>query len=74
MKVLLAEYATCHDPALAPEGTAMLETIKQSFERCGYEVVQPCGADFAVEIEHLASSCDMGLVIAPDHLLARYTQ
>jgi tyramine---L-glutamate ligase len=74
MKVLLAEYATCHDPALAPEGTAMLEIIKQSFERCGYEVVQPCGGDFALEIERLAPSCDMGLVIAPDHLLARYTQ
>jgi len=74
MKVLLAEYATCHDPALAPEGTAMLEIIKQSFERCGYEVVQPCRGDFALEIERIAPSCDMGLVIAPDHLLARYTQ
>jgi hypothetical protein len=74
MKVLLAEYATCHDPALAFEGAAMLETIKMSFERCGYEVVLPGCGDFAAEIERLAPTCDMGLVIAPDHLLARYMQ
>lgn len=74
MKVLLAEYATSHDPALAPEGAAMLDTIKQSFERCGYEIVLPGCGDFTAEIERLAPCCDMGLVIAPDHLLARYTQ
>jgi len=74
MKVLLAEYATCHDPTLAPEGAAMLETVKQSFERCGYEIVQPGSGDFAAEIERLAPQCAMGLVIAPDNLLARYTQ
>jgi tyramine---L-glutamate ligase len=74
MKVLLAEYATCHDPALAPEGAAMLETLMKSFERCGYEVVLPGSGDFAAEIERLAPGCAMGLVIAPDHLLARYTQ
>jgi len=74
MKVLLAEYATSHDPTLAPEGAAMLETVKQSFERCGYEIVTPGIGDFAAEIERLAPQCAMGLVIAPDHLLARYTQ
>jgi predicted ATP-grasp superfamily ATP-dependent carboligase len=74
MKVLLAEYATSHDLTLAPEGAAMLETVKQSFERCGYEVVLPGCGDFAAEIERLAPQCAMGLVIAPDHLLARYTQ
>jgi len=74
MKVLLAEYASCHDPALAPEGAAMLDTVKESFERCGYEVVLPGCGDFAAEIERLAPACDMGLVIAPDQLLARYTQ
>ncbi|MDP2796479.1 MAG: ATP-grasp domain-containing protein [Methanoregula sp.] len=74
MKVLLAEYATCHDPALAPEGAAMSDTIKKSFERCGYEVVLPGSGDFEAEIERLAPQCAMGLVIAPDHLLARYTQ
>jgi len=74
MKVLLAEYATCHDPALAHEGAAMSETLKMSFERCGYEVVLPGCGDFATEIERLAPACDMGLVIAPDYLLARYTQ
>jgi hypothetical protein len=74
MKVLLAEFATCHDPTLAPEGAAMLDVVKKSFERCGYEVVQPGCNDFAAEIERLAPACDMGLVIAPDHVLARYTQ
>jgi predicted ATP-grasp superfamily ATP-dependent carboligase len=74
MKVLLAEYTTCNDPALAPEGAAMVGTVKKSFERCGYEIVQPGCGDFAAEIERLAPTCDMGLVIAPCHLLARYTQ
>jgi predicted ATP-grasp superfamily ATP-dependent carboligase len=74
MKVLLAEYATAHDPSLAAEGAAMLSVLKQSFERCGYDVMVPGNGDFGAEIEHLARLCDMGLVVAPDHLLARYTQ
>jgi predicted ATP-grasp superfamily ATP-dependent carboligase len=74
MNVLLAEYATAHDPALAPEGAAMLNVLKQSFERCGYRVMLPGNGDFGAEIERIAPSCDKGLVIAPDHLLARYTQ
>ena len=74
MKILLAEYATANDPALAPEGAAMLAVLKKSFERCGYDVESPGTGDFAAEIERIAPSCDMGLVIAPDHLLARYTQ
>lgn len=74
MNVLLAEYATAHDPALAPEGAAMLTVLKNSFERCGYKVILPGNGDFAKEIERIAPSCDMGLVIAPDHLLADYTQ
>ena len=74
MKVLLAEYTTAHDPFLAPEGAAMLAVLEQSFEHCGYDVVVPAGGDFGMEIERLAPACDMGLVIAPDHLIARYTQ
>jgi predicted ATP-grasp superfamily ATP-dependent carboligase len=74
MKVLLAEYTTVHDPVLAPEGAAMLAVLKQSFVHCGYDVVVPAGSDFEMEIERLAPACDMGLVIAPDHLIARYTQ
>ena len=74
MKVLLAEYTTAHDPFLAPEGAAMLAVLKQSFERCGYDVVVPGNGDFGAEVEHIAPLCDMGLVIAPDHLLARYTE
>jgi hypothetical protein len=74
MKVLLAEYTTAHDPSLAPEGAAMLAVVKQSFERCGYDVLVPGTGDLGEEIACIAPQCDMGLVIAPDHLLARYTQ
>ncbi|ABS55438.1 protein of unknown function DUF201 [Methanoregula boonei 6A8] len=73
MKVLLAEYTTARDPALAPEGAAMLDVLVQSFTRCGYEVVLPGPGDFYEEIVRLAPLCDMGLVIAPDHLLAKFT-
>ena len=73
MKVLLAEYATACDPALAPEGAAMLGVLHASFSRCGYEVVQPGTGDFYHEIVRLAPVCDMGLVIAPDPLLAKFT-
>ena len=73
MKVLLAEYTVAHDPGLAPEGAAMLRVLKESFERCGYEVTTPREGDFYDEIQRLAPGCDAGLVIAPDHLLFRYT-
>lgn len=74
MKVLLAEYASAHDPFLAAEGAAMLAVLKKSFERSGYDVVLPNKGEFGAEIERIAPGCMMGLVIAPDHLLARYTQ
>ena len=75
MRVLLAEYTHHHDPALAPEGRAMVTTLQESFERIGYEVVMPSpDADFGDEIRRLAPDCDEALVITPDHLLARYTK
>lgn len=73
MKVLLAEYATARDPALAPEGAAMLDVLHKSFARCGHEVVLPGTGDFYNEIARLAPACGMGLVIAPDPLLANFT-
>lgn len=73
MKVLLAEYTVAHEPALAHEGAAMLSVLKSSFERCGYDVVLPGPGDFGEEITRLASGCDMGLVIAPDNLISKYT-
>ncbi|MBP1928202.1 putative ATP-grasp superfamily ATP-dependent carboligase [Methanolinea mesophila] len=73
MKALLAEYAMFHDPLLAPEGKAMYGVIAGSLERCGYRVTSPEDGDFAEEIRRLAPGCDIGLVIAPDHLLAKYT-
>jgi predicted ATP-grasp superfamily ATP-dependent carboligase len=74
MKILLSEYTVVYDPILAPEGHAMLEVLQRSFERCGHEVILPEGNDLAREIAQLAPSCDMGLVIAPDHLLAHLTR
>ncbi|EJG07848.1 ATP-grasp fold domain protein, DUF201-type [Methanofollis liminatans DSM 4140] len=74
MRAFLAEYTVFHDPDLAIEGRAMLETLSGSFRRCGYEVVTPAGGDLGAEIRALAPSCDVGLVIAPDHLLAPLTR
>ncbi|HEX3000826.1 MAG TPA: ATP-utilizing enzyme (ATP-grasp superfamily), partial [Methanoregula sp.] len=73
MKILLAEYTVAHEPALAHEGAAMLSVLKSSFERCGHDVILPCPGDFGEEITRLAPGSDMGLVIAPDHLLSKYT-
>jgi predicted ATP-grasp superfamily ATP-dependent carboligase len=74
MKALLAEYATSCDPGLAPEGAAMLGVLSGSFRRIGYDVVSPRSGDFDGELERLAPGCDVGLVIAPDHLLFGYTR
>ncbi len=74
MRALIAEYTIISDPSLAPEGQAMFDVLTQSFSRCGYEVVSPREGDFTKEIERLAPSCDVGLVIAPDHLLASFTR
>lgn len=73
MKVLLAEYTIAHDSSLSGEGEAMLSILTSSFGRCGYDVITPGSGDFGGEIARLAPSCDMGLVIAPDHLLSKYT-
>lgn len=74
MKILLAEYTVFHDPMLAPEGRAMLDALRGSFKRCGHEVVTPEGVNFERELSNLAGTCDAGLVIAPDHLLAHFTK
>jgi len=75
MKILIAEYAMVHDPGLAPEGRAMVETLAGSFSRIGYTVMMPgSGADFGDEIRRLAPGCDEALIIAPDPLLARFTK
>ena len=74
MKVLIAEYTGFNDPYLAPEGKAMVEVLRTSFENCGYEVVMPSsGSDFNAEIARLAPECAYGIVIAPDALLSKFT-
>lgn len=75
MNILLAEYTVHNEPALAPEGRAMLQVLTDSFTRIGAKVHSPKpGKDFGEEIARLGATCDEGLVIAPDHLLARYTK
>lgn len=74
MKALIAEYTVFNDPGLAPEGEAMLRVLGESFERCGYEVLSPEDGDFAEEIRRLSPECDVGLVIAPDDILGRFTK
>lgn len=75
MKILLAEYTMSNDPTLAHEGIAMYKTLKASFERCGNKVISPVPKeDFGEEIVRLGPECDIGLVIAPDNLLAHYTK
>ena len=74
MKALIAEYAVSHNPSLAGEGRAMLDTLRGSFERCGYEVLSPEKGDFAEELKRLAPLCDIGLVIAPDSILGKFTK
>ncbi|TAJ44498.1 ATP-grasp domain-containing protein [Methanofollis fontis] len=74
MRAFCAEYTVFHDPDLAVEGRAMLDVLSASFTRCGYEVVTPEGGDLAAEIRTRAPSCDVGLVIAPDDILASLTR
>lgn len=74
MKALIAEYTVFNDPGLAPEGAAMLRVLKESFEHCGYEVLSPRSGDFSGEIGRLAPECDVGLVIAPDDILGKFTK
>lgn len=75
MNILLAEYTVHNEPALAPEGRAMLQVLTDSFTRIGATVHSPQpGKDFGEEIARLGAICDEGLVIAPDYLLARYTK
>lgn len=50
----------------------MLSMLRESFERCGYEVVMPGTGDFMEELIRLAPLCDYALVIAPDNLLAGF--
>jgi predicted ATP-grasp superfamily ATP-dependent carboligase len=73
MKILIAEYTSVHDPALAGEGKAMVAVLHKSFENLGHTVIHPERGDFSSEIARLAPECDYGLVIAPDALLADFT-
>lgn len=71
MKILLAEYSVCAGMSIANEGRAMLITLKRLFEQAGCKVFVP--DDFGDGLKKLASSCDCGLIIAPDDQLEKYT-
>lgn len=51
----------------------MFRVLERSFRAVGYEVVSPGDGDFGAGIGRLAPDCDVGLVIAPDHLLPGFT-
>ncbi|CAJ37339.1 ATP-grasp domain-containing protein [Methanocella arvoryzae] len=74
MKVMLAEYSVCTgmDASLRREGAAMLKTLKAAFEAAGCTVSVP--SDFDADFRRTADACDAGLVIAPDEVLADYTE
>ncbi|HMK47295.1 MAG TPA: ATP-grasp domain-containing protein [Methanocella sp.] len=74
MKVMLAEYSVCTgmEASLQIEGAAMLKTLKTSFESTGCTVITP--EDFKVDFRRKAEDSDCGLVIAPDEILADYTE
>lgn len=50
----------------------MLKTLRQSFEQAGCMVAVP--RDFGADFVATAKACDCGLAIAPDDLLAGYTE
>lgn len=52
----------------------MLSVLKESFIRSGYDVITPESGDFEAELRRLAPLADVGLVIAPDHLLGKYSK
>ena len=75
MKAFLAEYASAAgDLKVAAEGAAMRDVLTKSFESIGYEVLMPESSAFDDEIRQRAPGCDVGLVIAPDHLLYGFTR
>lgn len=88
MNIMVAEYAVATgDPDIIGEGCAMLASLANSFDACGHPVRYPardkipgirgdvieCG-DFARSIERIARTCDAGIVIAPDEILADLTE
>ncbi len=90
MEVMVAEYAVATgDPDILGEGCAMLATLANSFAAGGHLVRYPareqvrgvsgdalrCADDgFATAIERIARTCDAGIVIAPDEILADLTE
>jgi len=90
MEVMVAEYAVATgDPDILGEGCAMLATLANSFAAGGHLVRYPareqvrgvsgdalrCDDDgFATAIERIARTCDAGIVIAPDEILADLTE
>ena len=75
MDVLVAEYASCGGAGaghLLAEGQAVLYAFKGSFARAGHRVEVPL--DITAELAGMASRCDAGLLVAPDHLLADLTE
>ncbi|PHP46125.1 hypothetical protein B6V01_000565 [Methanosarcinales archaeon ex4572_44] len=87
MHVFIAEYAVANgNPDLIEEGSAMLNTLVTSFQRCGHTTHYPTmntrlpsgkplftDESFTEALTH-ANRCDAGIVIAPDDLLYEATE
>lgn len=88
MKIMVGEYAVATgDPEIIGEGCAMLASLANSFDASGHRVQYPAAhpvtgirgdavecTDFEQSIEEIARTCDAGIVIAPDELLAGLTR
>lgn len=88
MNIMVAEYAVATgDPDIIGEGYAMLSSLANSFDACGHAVRYPARHpvsgvrgdavlcdDFATSVEQIARTCDAGIVIAPDDILADLTE
>ena len=87
MKIMVAEYAVgAGVQEFILEGRAMLDTLLNSYEACGHEVLYPTSGmvlgagtavsagDFEDALEKISKVCDAGLVIAPDEMLSDLTQ
>jgi len=71
----VAEYASCGGfdlSRLLEEGRAMLDVLTGSFTGAGHEVRMP--PDINHDLKRLSTGCDAGIVVAPDHLLAGFTE
>ena len=75
MEILVAEYASCGASDmqhLKREGSAILRVLTGSFSMAGHGVHVP--GDINNDLPDMSLECDAGIIVAPDNLLAGYTE